>query len=620
MLSVSHRIDRFIEAMFRKNAEQLVFFSGTPVRIRVDGVEHVLLDKLVRTEQVLKLLEPVVLGEDLFADEELSFTYEAPTGDVSLTTRWQGDKLLAVFAPAPRQVLSPSWSADIAEPAFSPQAPASMGEAAIQPSAWQSAVGEGSGLLGGNTPAYGITQNNFMETGALGSPSADLQSSFMPVNNQVPPPRYPDEAVQSRGIFNAISDSVEQTNSNVSKVSIEDVEAAISSETSPVVAQELKAQEASSILNEISQSSDIPKMQQETGGMDRMLKTLVEGKGSDLHLTVGVPAYIRVDGEMTPVEDSEVLTNATIETWIKEVTPISVWENFLETNDVDYAYEIKDLARFRMNIFRDRCGVGLVARVIPSKVLSAETLGLPQSVLSFCAFNKGLVLVTGPTGSGKSTTLAAMVDYINCQRATHIITIEDPVEFVHPSKKSLVNQREVHTHTESFSRALRAALREDPDIVLVGEMRDLETVHMAIETAETGHLVFGTLHTNSAASTIDRIIDQFPTDQQAQIRVMLSESLRGVISQMLCKKIGGGRVAALEILSVNPAVSNLIREGKTFQIPSIMQTNKGKGMQTQQDALLTLVKDKVVAPHEAIAKSINPAQLKTALERAGFMN
>jgi twitching motility protein PilT len=228
------------------------------------------------------------------------------------------------------------------------------------------------------------------------------------------------------------------------------------------------------------------------------------------------------------------------------------------------------------------------------------------------------VLVTGPTGSGKSTTLAAMIDYINKNRADHIITIEDPVEFVHQSIKCLLNQREVHSHTQSFGRALRAALREDPDIVLVGEMRDLETVHIAIETAETGHLVFGTLHTNTAASTVDRVIDQFPTDHQAQIRVMLSESLKGVVSQTLCKKIGGGRVACLEILLCNNAISNLIREGKVFQIQSIMQTGKGSGMQTQIDAMMDLVKAKTISPTEAWAKAVDQVTMRQALERGGY--
>ena len=269
-------------------------------------------------------------------------------------------------------------------------------------------------------------------------------------------------------------------------------------------------------------------------------------------------------------------------------------------------------------MFADRRGPGAVFRVIPSKILTAEQLGLSQHILNLCHLNKGLILVTGPTGSGKSTTLCAMIDYINRTRPDHIITIEDPIEFVHDNQKCLINQREVRTHTDSFKDALRAALREDPDIILVGELRDLETVAIAIETAETGHLVFGTLHTTTAASTVDRVIDQFPSDRQAQIRIMLSESLKGVIAQTLCRKIGGGRAAALEVLIATQAVSNLIREGKTFQIPSIMQVNKANGMVSLNDALMDLVTKKIVEPAEAYAKAVDKAGFDAALKRAGI--
>jgi twitching motility protein PilT len=259
-----------------------------------------------------------------------------------------------------------------------------------------------------------------------------------------------------------------------------------------------------------------------------------------------------------------------------------------------------------------------VMRQIPSKIRTAVDMGLPPAILELCFLSKGLVLVTGPTGSGKSTTLAAMVDHVNRNRDDHIVTIEDPVEFVHENQRCLVNQREVGTHTVSFKSALRAALREDPDVVLVGELRDLETIAIAIETAETGHLVFGTLHTNSAPSTVDRIIDQFPSDRQSQIRTMLSESLKAVVTQVLCKKVGGGRVAAMEILLCTSSVSNLIREGKTFQIPSVMQTAKGIGMATLNDSLLDLVKKGLVEPAEALSKAVAKAELKQLLERAGI--
>jgi twitching motility protein PilT len=353
--------------------------------------------------------------------------------------------------------------------------------------------------------------------------------------------------------------------------------------------------------------------------IDGLLHALVGAKGSDLHLTAGLVPMMRKDGEIQPVPGfGQRLESADIERMLLDLAAAKSVDKFRRTNDADYAYELEGAARFRVNCFRDRRGVGGVLRVIPSKVLTADQLKLPHAVRELCSLQKGLVVVTGPTGSGKSTTLAAMIDLINKTRTDHIITIEDPVEFVHEPQRCLVNQREVHTHTESFSAALRAALREDPDIVLVGEMRDLETVAIAIETAETGHLVFGTLHTNTAQSTVDRIIDQFPAERQSQVRVMLSESLRGVIAQTLCKKVGGGRVAALEILLVVPAIANLIREGKTFQIGSFLQTGKSIGMQTLNDALLGLVREGVVDPAEALRRAVQRGELKTALERAGY--
>jgi twitching motility protein PilT len=308
----------------------------------------------------------------------------------------------------------------------------------------------------------------------------------------------------------------------------------------------------------------------------------------------------------------------TLDVLLHNIMPEKNRVEFRETNDTDFAHVLGERSRMRANVFRDIAGIGGVFRQIPTKILTAEQLGLPEVVLSFCDFDKGLVVVTGPTGSGKSTTLAAMINYINETREDHLITIEDPVEFVHPDKKCHINQREVGTHTQGFKNALRAALREDPDIVLVGEMRDLETVAIAIETAETGHLVFGTLHTNTAASTIDRLIDQFPTDRQQQVRTMLSESLKGVVAQTLLKKIGGGRVAALEILVVTSAISNLIREGKTFQIPSLMQTGRTLGMRTLNDSLLDLVKEKVVEPQEAYDRSPQKKELGPMLTRSGF--
>ena len=353
--------------------------------------------------------------------------------------------------------------------------------------------------------------------------------------------------------------------------------------------------------------------------IDSLFMAMCTAGASDLHLSCGMPPLVRKDGEIKLLEEgAPALDPESMLNLLDPIMPERNREEYERRHDTDFAYEISGLGRFRSNIFMDRKGPGAVFRVIPSKILTAEDLGLSQHILKLCQLNKGLVLVTGPTGSGKSTTLCAMIDYINRTRKDHIITIEDPIEFVHENKSCLINQREIATHTNGFKDALRAALREDPDIVLVGEMRDLETVAIAIETAETGHLVFGTLHTTTAASTVDRVIDQFPTDRQAQIRIMLSESLKGVIAQNLCKKIGGGRAAALEVLIVTGAVSNLIREAKTFQIPSIMQVGKSVGMVALNDALLDLVVKKQVAPEEAYAKSVDKTGFEAVLKRSGI--
>ncbi len=346
--------------------------------------------------------------------------------------------------------------------------------------------------------------------------------------------------------------------------------------------------------------------------IEGLLRLLVEAEASDLHLRSGEPPLLRRHGELVREKLAPIPAERLEALLVSLMSPREVGE-FRESGDTDWAYEIEGLARFRCNAGRDRHGPMAVFRVIPTTVRTADEMGLSREVQNLCYLTKGLVVVTGPTGSGKSTTLAALVDLINRTRTDHIITIEDPIEFVHQSKKCLVTQRQVGLHTRGFKQALRAALREDPDIILVGEMRDLETVSIAIETAETGHLVFGTLHTTTAASTVDRIIDQFPADRQSQVRVMLSESLRGVIAQTLCKRMGGGRVAAREILLSIPAVSNLIREGKTFQIPSIMQTNRKIGMVTLNDALMELVEARQVEPKEAYMKSVEKTGFAAAL-------
>jgi twitching motility protein PilT len=363
---------------------------------------------------------------------------------------------------------------------------------------------------------------------------------------------------------------------------------------------------------------DNPLSDGSTASIDRLLNRLLDVKGSDLHISTNSVPIMRIDGEMKPVPGYDVLKAEDVQRMLMPIVPPRNREEFDASHDTDFAYELPGKARFRANLFVDLRGMGAVMRVIPSKILTTDDLNLPKELLNLCHLPKGLVLVTGPTGSGKSTTLAALVDYINRTREDHIITIEDPVEFVHPNKKCLVNQRQVGEHTDSFKKALRAALREDPDIVLLGEMRDLETIAIALETAETGHLVFGTLHTSSAPSTIDRIIDQYPPAQQEQIRVMLANSLKGVIAQMLCRKIGGGRVAALEVMFGVPAIANLIRESKVFQIPSIMQTGRKAGMCLMNDSLFKLAKDGIVAPEEALAKANDKPGLLAAFQSAGI--
>jgi twitching motility protein PilT len=352
--------------------------------------------------------------------------------------------------------------------------------------------------------------------------------------------------------------------------------------------------------------------------IEAYLSYMVEAGASDLHLSPCETPMLRLHGEMVRIPGAKECSAEESARLIGQLMQPRYKKEFDDCSDTDFAHEIPGVARFRCNIFAERKGHGGVFRVIPTKIPSAEDLGLSKAILDLCFLTKGLVLVTGPTGSGKSTTLAAMVDHVNRNRTDHIITIEDPIEFVHQNKKCLINQREVGIHTEGFKKALRAALREDPDIVLVGEMRDLETVAIAIETAETGHLVFGTLHTSTAPSTVDRIIDQFPADRQAQIRVMLSESLKGVISQTLLKRKGGGRVAAHEILIGVPAIANLIREGKTFQIPSIMQTSRKHGMIMMNDALVDLVKRDLVTTAEAYMKAIDKSGLLVMFKNANI--
>ncbi len=345
--------------------------------------------------------------------------------------------------------------------------------------------------------------------------------------------------------------------------------------------------------------------------ISQLLTFIVQQNGSDLHISAGEPPMLRVDGDIKKIKVPPLGVEDTQEMLYDIMNDVQR-KVFEEKNDVDFSIELGDEARFRVNVFRQRKGMGAVFRVIPTQILTMEQLGLPSILSEVARKEKGLVLVTGPTGSGKSTTLAAMINQINEESEGHILTVEDPIEFVHPCKKCLINQREVGPHTNSFSNALRAALREDPDIILVGELRDLETIQLALTAAETGHLVFGTLHTSSAPKTVDRIIDVFPANQQAQIRAMFAESIQAVVTQTLCKKIGGGRVAALEVLIGTTAVKNLIREGKIHQLPGTMQTSVGVGMKTMDMALQELVAKNLITMETARAKSKNPEGLTEA--------
>ncbi len=350
-----------------------------------------------------------------------------------------------------------------------------------------------------------------------------------------------------------------------------------------------------------------------------LFTALLERKGSDIHCTCDENPIFRVNGELEDFRECGPLGKSQLLELMYSLATPDAWGKFQSRSDADFAFGFElGGCRLRVNFFQDRVGPGFVARVIPNEIPDPDRLGLPEPVRQLALLAKGLVLVTGPTGSGKSTTLAAIIDLANQQRMDHIVTIEDPIEFVHPRKKCLINQREVHTHTESFKSGLRAALREDPDIVLVGEMRDLETIAIALETAVTGHLVFGTLHTSSAVGTIDRIVDQFPADRQQQIRVMMADALKAVVSQILLKKIGGGRVAALESLFITPAISNLMREGKVFQIPSAMQVGRAYGQRLMNDVLMDMIQDKKVTAMDAYLKCPDKESFIQTIKRAGI--
>ncbi|MDK2861024.1 type IV pilus twitching motility protein PilT [Thermodesulfobacterium commune] len=342
--------------------------------------------------------------------------------------------------------------------------------------------------------------------------------------------------------------------------------------------------------------------------LDAFFKLMVDTQASDLHLSAGNPPLLRIHGDLQRVK-YKVLEDEELREMLYEIAPEEIIKKFEEQGEVDWGYEIPGLARFRVNYYRQRRGVAAAFRLIPNKIKTVEELGLPPILNRLALLPRGLVLVIGPTGSGKSTTLAAIIDYANRMRYDHIITIEDPIEFVHEPKNCLINQREVGTHTKSFANALRAALREDPDIIMIGEMRDLETISLALEAALTGHLVFATLHTISAAQTVSRIVDAFPPEERDQIRVSLSEALRAVISQTMFKRIDRpGRIVAMEIMIATPAIRNLIRENKIHQIPSMIQMGRKYGMMSLDDCIMEYLNNKWISPEEAFIKAVDKSR------------
>jgi twitching motility protein PilT len=355
--------------------------------------------------------------------------------------------------------------------------------------------------------------------------------------------------------------------------------------------------------------------------IDKYFQYLVANRGSDLHLSEGQPPKVRVHGAVVAIPDEPVLEGESFKQMLAEICDPKAFERYLEKGDLDFAYAMDESSRFRCNYLKQHHGLGAVFRLIPTEIMSLEQLGVPEVVKQFGHIRSGLVLVTGPTGSGKSTTLAALLDYINTNFNRHIITIEEPIEFVHRNKQSIITQREVPINCASFSDGLRASLREDADIVLVGEMRDLETISLALTAAETGLLVFGTLHTNNARKTVDRIIDVFPADQQSQVRTMLAASLRGVLAQLLCKRVDKpGRVAVHEILFASPAVSAIIREGATQKLYDVITGGKADGMQFMDESIMARLKEGMISPEEAYMKAIDKTRFKALLpERSSHL-
>ncbi|HKW48226.1 MAG TPA: PilT/PilU family type 4a pilus ATPase [Gemmatimonadaceae bacterium] len=559
------QLDRLLSAVISNKADALTLDEGDPAKLEVQGAARAVTKSPLTAQQVIGLLKeiaPPEAGRQLDTTRSATFTYTFGEGAFAVRAAHDGGK----------------WRARITPGSGVPSAEAGNGFdplAGLQGTVSMFTPAEASPRVASRpTPAAARPAAVVMPTPIAGlpnvaRPTAPPMATVPTPARSAPPPSAPGAATNGSG-------------------------------------------------NSLDHVHDFEGSEEARATIETLLRTTVERGASDLHLRCGEPPIIRLHGEMHRLEGWDALENAHLDTMLRSIMPERNRIEFGDTNDTDYAHEIAGCARFRANALRDRMGVAAVFRQIPSQVVNVEQMQISPEVQQLCYLTKGLVLVTGPTGSGKSTTLCALIDMVNRVRNDHVITIEDPIEFVHPNKNCIITQRQVGVHTKSFKSALRAALREDPDIVLVGELRDLETVSIAIETAETGHLVFGTLHTTTAPGTIDRIIDQFPADRQEQIRIMLSDSLKGVISQTLCKKIGGGRVAAREILLSIPAVANLIREAKTFQIHSIMQTSRRLGMVTLNDALIEHVDGGRVEPKEAYMKAVDKLNFMAMLKQRGL--
>jgi len=562
------QLDRLLSAVISNKADALTLDEGEPAKLELQSGARPVTKSPLTAQQVLGLLKeiaPPAAGRQLDSEKVASFAYSSADGAFTVHAAQAGGKWRARITPGADEGAADSNGYD---PLAGFQSSASF----LTPS----------------EPTVRVAQ----PTPAVSRPAVAPQSSPSgPVPN-VARPSVPPMPVVAPGAAPAPRTAA----------------------SAPVSASSAATPSSNSALDHV---NEFEGSEEARATIEQLLRTTVERGASDLHLRCGEPPIIRLHGEMHRLEGWAVLENAQLDGMLRSIMPERNRIEYAESNDTDYAHEIPGCARFRANALRDRRGVAAVFRQIPSQVVNVEQMQITQEVQQLCYLTKGLVLVTGPTGSGKSTTLCALIDMVNRVRNDHVITIEDPIEFVHPNKNCIITQRQVGVHTKSFKSALRAALREDPDIVLVGELRDLDTVSIAIETAETGHLVFGTLHTTTAPGTIDRIIDQFPADRQEQIRVMLADSLKGVISQTLCKKIGGGRVAAREILLSIPAVSNLVREGKTFQIQSIMQTSRRLGMVTLNDALIEHVDGGRVEPKEAYMKAVDKLNFMAMLKQRG---